>query len=541
MTRPTPQRGDLLGGRYTLTDHIAAGGMGDVWKGTDAVLGRTVAVKVMRPRTDEEATFAARFRDEGQHAARLQHPNIATVFDFGEDDGLAYLVMEYVPGVPLSELIARGPLATARAQHLLGQCALALASAHEAGVVHRDVKPANILVTPEGQVKLTDFGIARAVDGVGHTRTGEVMGTPQYLAPEQAQGRPVTGATDLYSLGVVGFEMVTGVRPFDAGSPVATALAHINEPAPPLPDRVTDPLRAAIESCLAKKPLDRPSSAASLAALLGMPVSGVASASPATSVIAPGFGPDSPPPPALATPPAPPAPPARVAPAAPVAPSTQVLPSADLYAADPYAGAPGGDRYAGAPSDPYAVARPGYGPPAAYQQGYGYPPAQPEPAQRRSSAWWWLLPIVVLAAVVAFLASQGVFAPAAPAPAPTTSPRPTSSAAPATPSPTTTTTITTTTSRPTVTIKATDYIGKQVDVVRAAIQSLDPALRFRTDTVASDRPAGTVLNVFPAGAVTVGPDTIVTLTVSDGSLAPKPTTSSAAPTTSGPTTGGGGG
>ncbi|MFZ1286182.1 MAG: serine/threonine-protein kinase, partial [Candidatus Phosphoribacter sp.] len=280
-----PMQGGVLGNRYELTDRIASGGMGDVWAATDRVLGRTVAVKVMRMLTSDESTFAARFRDEARHTAALAHPNIAAVYDYGEDEGRAFLVMELVPGHPLSSLIATGPLPLEQTRLILGQCALALASAHAAGVVHRDVKPANIMITPEGKVKLTDFGIARAVDAAGHTRTGEVMGTPQYLSPEQAQGQRVTGATDLYSLGVVGYEMLAGTRPFDAGSPVATALAHITETPPPLPDHVTDPLRSAIEACLAKDPAARPSSAASLAALLGMPVAGVSSASLATSVI----------------------------------------------------------------------------------------------------------------------------------------------------------------------------------------------------------------------------------------------------------------
>ena len=194
--------------------------------------------------------------------------------------------MEYVLGRPLSELIAAGPMPPEQVRVIMGQAALALASAHEAGVVHRDVKPANILVTADGQVKLTDFGIAHAADSAAHTRTGEVLGTPQYLSPEQALGRTVTGATDLYSLGIVGHEMLTGQRPFDAGSAVATALAQVNDAPPPLPAYVRDPLRAAVESCLAKDPAQRPSSAASLAAMLGMPVSGLGSALPATSVIA---------------------------------------------------------------------------------------------------------------------------------------------------------------------------------------------------------------------------------------------------------------
>ncbi len=178
-----PALGAVLGGRYTLTERIAAGGMGDVWAASDRVLGRTVAIKIMRSLTTDEGSFAERFRDEARHTAGLSHPNIAAVYDYGEDDGTAYLVMELVPGRPLSALIAEGPMAPDHVRLILGQCALALAAAHEAGVVHRDVKPANVMVTPDGKVKLTDFGIARAVDAAGHTRTDEVMVTPQYRAP----------------------------------------------------------------------------------------------------------------------------------------------------------------------------------------------------------------------------------------------------------------------------------------------------------------------------------------------------------------------
>jgi serine/threonine-protein kinase len=153
----------------------------------------------------------------------------------------------------------------------MGQAALALGAAHEAGVVHRDVKPANILVTPDGTVKLTDFGIARAVDGSGHTQTGEVLGTPHYLSPEQALGEAATGASDLYALGVVAHELLTGRRPFDKGTPVATALAQVNDTPPPLPPHVPPGLRSLIEQCLAKQAADRPASARELGERLGVP------------------------------------------------------------------------------------------------------------------------------------------------------------------------------------------------------------------------------------------------------------------------------
>jgi len=261
-----------LGERYSLVQRIASGGMGDVWESEDQVLTRTVAVKVLRPGTDDEEVFARRFRSEALYTANLCHPNIATVFDYGEDDNLAYLVMELVPGEPLSAMVQReGALDPARVRSIMGQAALALGAAHEAGVVHRDVKPANILVTPDGTVKLTDFGIARAVDGAGQTLTGEVLGTPHYLSPEQALGEAATGASDLYALGIVAHELLTGRRPFDKGTPVATALAQVNEPPPPLPPHVPPGLRSLIEQCLAKKPGDRPASARELGERLGLP------------------------------------------------------------------------------------------------------------------------------------------------------------------------------------------------------------------------------------------------------------------------------
>jgi serine/threonine-protein kinase len=230
-----------------------------------------VAVKVMRPDPDHEELFALRFRDEALHSARLIHTNVATVFDYGEDDGLAYLVMELVEGKPLSQLLdERGPLPPDQVRSVLGQCALALGVAHAAKLVHRDIKPGNILVRDDGLVKLTDFGIARAADASGHTRAGELLGTPSYLSPEQALGRPATGASDLYALGVVGHEMLCGTKPFDKPTPIATAMSHIHEMPPPLPDDVPEALAGVIEDLLAKDPADRPPNARAVAIRLGL-------------------------------------------------------------------------------------------------------------------------------------------------------------------------------------------------------------------------------------------------------------------------------
>ena len=269
MSRVEP--GTLLGQRYRLERRVASGGMADVWAAEDEVLQRQVALKVMRPDPGHEDLFALRFRDEALHSASLNHTNIATLFDYGEDDGVAYLVMELVDGKPLSLVIREhGRLPAEQVRSIVGQCALALGVAHEVKVVHRDVKPANILVREDGLVKLTDFGIARAVDASGHTRAGDLLGTPSYISPEQALGRPATGASDLYALGVVAHEMLSGTKPFDKPTPIATAMSHIHETPPPLPDDVPEDLAGVIEDLLAKDPNERPENARAVAIRLGL-------------------------------------------------------------------------------------------------------------------------------------------------------------------------------------------------------------------------------------------------------------------------------
>jgi serine/threonine-protein kinase len=265
------EAGLVLGGRYHLQHRVASGGMADVWAAEDEVLQRSVALKVMRPDPGHEELFALRFRDEALHSAALIHTNIATVFDYGEDEHLAFLVMELVDGKPLSQVLREhGPLPAEQVRSIIGQSALALGVAHEAKVVHRDVKPANILLREDGLVKLTDFGIARAVDASGHTRAGDLLGTPSYRTPEQALGRPATGASDLYALGVVGHEMLSGAKPFDKPTPIATAMSHLHEPPPPLPDDVPEDLAGVIEDLLAKDPQDRPENARAVAVRLGL-------------------------------------------------------------------------------------------------------------------------------------------------------------------------------------------------------------------------------------------------------------------------------
>jgi eukaryotic-like serine/threonine-protein kinase len=273
--------GTVLGERYALTEPIAAGGMGQVWKATDTVLDRTVAVKLLNPALSQQSGFLERFRSEARNSASLHHRNITTVFDYGEDEGSAYLVMELVAGQPLSQLIAeQAPLSAQAGASILIQAANALEAAHRAGVVHRDVKPANILVTPDGTVKLTDFGISRLVNSAPLTQTGEVLGTAQYLSPEQVVGHSATASSDIYALGVVGHEMLTGRRPFQGETIMATAMAHMNQPPPSLPDSVPAGIRNVITSALAKEPADRPATAAAMAQALGMADVAIASGTP---------------------------------------------------------------------------------------------------------------------------------------------------------------------------------------------------------------------------------------------------------------------
>jgi tRNA A-37 threonylcarbamoyl transferase component Bud32 len=256
----TPQTS--LDERYLLLRRLAFGGMGEVWEGSDVVLDRAVAVKILRAELADDDAFRRRFRAEARTAGRVPHPGIAAVYDYGETfvegKGLAYLVMELVPGEALSAILAReGALGTDRTLDVVAQAARALHAAHERGVIHRDVKPANLMVTPDGRVKVTDFGIARPDDHEPLTATGQVMGTAHYLAPELARGRAATSASDIYALGVVMYECLAGRRPFEGDDQIGVATAHLAEEPPPLPATIAPEVRALVGAAMEKDPQRR--------------------------------------------------------------------------------------------------------------------------------------------------------------------------------------------------------------------------------------------------------------------------------------------
>ncbi|MGW4678338.1 protein kinase domain-containing protein [Micromonospora taraxaci] len=341
-------RGVLLGDRYRLGERVATGGMGAVWRGTDVLLEREVAVKVLLPSLVADQEFTARFRAEARMLAALRHPGVVPVHDVGQAvlaDGsrVDYLVMEYVEGEPLSARVrAAGRLDPATTMSVLAQAADALHTAHLAGIVHRDVKPGNLLVKADGTVVLVDFGIARSRDMAGLTAANMVLGTASYMSPEQATGQPVSAATDVYALGAVAYFCLAGQPPFHGDNPLAVALRHAQEEPPPLPPDTPPAVAAVVARALGKRPEDRFGSAAELAAaaadardstLASIPVS----ARPPWALAAPTPGV-----PAAASPAIPaPAPPAGPAPATPAglvsAPSASLV-SAPSVGATPPAG-----------------------------------------------------------------------------------------------------------------------------------------------------------------------------------------------------------
>ncbi|CAM3098775.1 non-specific serine/threonine protein kinase [Stackebrandtia soli] len=262
--------GDELGQRYRLDERVDGGAMGDVWRGTDTRLNRTVAVKVLHATLSTDTAFRRRFQAEARAAAALRAPGVVDLYDYGEDtadDGavVCYLVMEFVEGRPLSAVIAdRGRIAVGDTMSIVSKCALALDAAHNAGVIHRDVKPGNILLCEDGSIKVVDFGIARAQGESSLTSTGQVMGTVAYVSPDQLYDKSLTGSSDIYSLGVVAYECLAGQKPFQADAPAAVIAAQLHQAPPPLPDDIPEPVRDVVMWCLAKEAQDRPESGAVL-------------------------------------------------------------------------------------------------------------------------------------------------------------------------------------------------------------------------------------------------------------------------------------
>ncbi|MBE1486211.1 serine/threonine-protein kinase [Plantactinospora soyae] len=373
--------GVLLGNRYRLDERIAGGGMGDVWRGTDEVLGRTVAVKILLPALLDEPGFAERFRGEARTMATINHPGVVDVYDYGSDQQIAFLVMEYVEGDALSRTLGRvGRLTPARTMALVAQAADALQAAHDKGIVHRDVKPGNLLVRPNGTLVLTDFGIARSAMVAQLTAAGSVLGTASYISPEQAAGAVATPTSDVYALGVVAYQCLAGRRPFEGNSAIEIAMKHVRETPRQLPGDIPPAIRAIVERSLAKDPGARWQSAAELAA-----VSRQAAATVGTTPGQPGrpLGtlpvPPQPAPPhgPGGTPPATRVPQARVAPHAPHAPHSPAAPTA-RPAAGAVAGPSGYSRGAAAVPQPV---RPR--PEAAYSYPrHPVPSSAPQPGNR---------------------------------------------------------------------------------------------------------------------------------------------------------------
>jgi serine/threonine-protein kinase len=262
--------GNLIAGRYRLEQRLAAGGMGAVWRGTDTRLNRVVAVKLLHSGLSGNDRFRARFHQEAQAVAQLQSPGIVALYDYGEEhapEGLvSYLIMELVRGQALDTVLReRGRLSPTETLQIMASAAEALDVAHQAHIIHRDIKPGNLLVGSDGSVKIVDFGIAAAKGGAGLTETGTVMGTLAYASPEQLQGAQLTGATDLYSLGIVGYECLAGRPPFAGNEPTAAIAGHLTGQPAPLPPDVPGPVAQIIMRCLAKDPRQRFASAAEFA------------------------------------------------------------------------------------------------------------------------------------------------------------------------------------------------------------------------------------------------------------------------------------
>ncbi|WP_285243416.1 serine/threonine-protein kinase [Pseudarthrobacter sp. fls2-241-R2A-127] len=537
-----PTTGITLGGRFQLTTRIAIGGMGEVWKAKDLVLGRIVAIKVLKEEYTGDPGFLQRFRAEARHTALLNHVGIANVFDYGEEEGSAYLVMELVPGQPLSSIIEHEQvLSPDRTLSIIAQTARALAVAHAQGLVHRDVKPGNLLITPDGRVKVTDFGIARLADQVPLTQTGQVMGTAQYLAPEQATGQTATGSSDIYSLGVIGYECLSGHRPFTGESQIAIALAQVNDAPPPLSETLPTPVRALLMSMLAKDPKNRPANAIKLAeaaeAIRNGDINAARAAVPGMLLFDAGTGPITAP---VDTATAPTGVIGGQRDSAPTA--TSALPVLGAGAAGAAAGmaAGAGAAAAGGPQGPLArtnalAAERNWD---QQEETYDDGPAD-EPRRKGRSPWTWplvALILLLLFALVGFLLNQvGLFSPAGNPTSGTSSSASTSASSSPSPSATRTTpsaTPTQTRSTPTPTPTPTQdtvnvipaaYLGKDYRQVQSSLAGL--GLQVTVLPQESTATPGTVLELNPTGTVPKG--SLITVIYA---TAPKPAPTSAAPT-----------
>ncbi|GAB4100501.1 serine/threonine-protein kinase [Sinomonas halotolerans] len=521
-----PTSGITLGSRYLLQSRIAIGGMGEVWKARDEVLGRIVAIKILKEEYAGDPGFLERFRNEARHTALLNHNGIANVFDYGEADGSAYLVMELVPGEPLSAILERERvLSPERTLNIIAQTGRALAVAHGQGLVHRDVKPGNLLITPDHRVKVTDFGIARLADQVPLTQTGQVMGTAQYLAPEQATGQQATGSSDIYALGVIGYECLTGHRPFSGESQIAIALAQVNDAPPPLPEQLPAPVRALLMSMLAKDPRNRPANAIKLAeaaeALRRGDVRAAHAAVPGMLLHDDSTGPIT-----QAT--------GRI--------SRQTAPTAVVGGAGLAAGAGAAAAHGAAPTSALpVVAGGGHGGPGGEDghddeglvPGFGAASAGPlyaagdddedlEPAsrrteRRRSPLTWPLVALVLLLAFVllgVLLSNAGLFSPS-PLPTETASQTPSRSATPSSASPTSATPTPTETETPTptepekVTVVEGDYLGQNYSYVKTELERLGMIV-VANPVAAQSGVMGEVTGLTPAGEL--DPGTRITVT-----------------------------
>ena len=554
-----PTTGITLGGRFQLTTRIAIGGMGEVWKAKDLVLGRIVAIKVLKEEYTGDPGFLQRFRAEARHTALLNHVGIANVFDYGEEEGSAYLVMELVPGQPLSSIIEHEQvLSPDRTLSMMAQTARALSVAHAQGLVHRDIKPGNLLITPEGRVKVTDFGIARLADQVPLTQTGQVMGTAQYLAPEQATGQTATGSSDIYSLGVIGYECLTGHRPFSGESQIAIALAQVNDAPPPLPESLPKPVRALLMSMLAKDPKNRPANAIKLSeaaeAIRNGDISAAHAAVPGMLLFEAATGPITAPV-DIAT-----APTGVISQKDSNMTSTSALPVLGAAAAGAAGGAAAAGAADAAADGPATNAMTGAGSTLSRadalaaerswvqdEDTYDDEPAD-EPDRRGRSPWTWpliaLILLVLFALVGFFLTQQGMLFPrdaaattSASSSPPSTSASPTRTSESATPTQTPTQpTATLTPTTETVNIIPEAYLGKDYRTVQSELSAMDLDVTIQSQVDANSAP-NTVIALSRTGRVEVGSAVTITYAVAppaaptqtETTPAPPPPTSESAP------------